>query len=166
MDFLNDPDLREVVVDFCKESNIIFDELEEILEGLEDRIDPKEFERFGQAIDRVMGAAKNINLDQVGVFCELGKIIGYKASQVKDEKLLSVVVAVMFDAVDLLKKMIHQVERESKCDLKTYNTEAFVTRLKWLSDKFKNIERASCGYQEEETLDQGNIDNLLDQLGL
>ena len=44
------------------------------------------------------------------------------------------------------------------------NTKAFATRLNWLSEKFKAIERASC--QIEGNLDQQSIDDLMQSLGL
>ena len=58
-------------------------------------------EQFGQIVDRVMGAAKSINAQEIGAFCELCKVIAYKASQTKDDRLLEVVVSILFDALFL-----------------------------------------------------------------
>jgi len=173
LDFLSDPSMREIVEDFCQEANDLFADLETSLDEFED--DPssaKSLETFGQVIDRIMGAAKSIGAHDIAMFCELGKIIGYKSSQTKDPALLSVVIAVLFDAVDLLKKMVAKIqsgEKDSK--LEGLSTEAFGSRLKWLSDKFKDIERASCTMEnsdpeDEKELDQNSIDDLMASLGL
>lgn len=169
MDLLNDPAMKEIVDGFCEEANDLFFQLEETLENLEDDpLNQKELEHFGQVIDRVMGAAKSIGATEIATFCELGKLIGYKSSQTKDEPLLNVVVAILFDTVDLLKKMITQLETGSEKQLDGLNTEAFVTRLRWLSDKFKNIDRSSCeiDHGSEKSLSQGSIDDLMASLGL
>lgn len=169
MDILNDPEMREIVEDFCDEALNLYDELDDVLDNLED--DPKnqkEMENFGQIIDRVMGAAKSIGADEIGKFCELGKVIGYKASQVDDEPLLEVVVAILFDANDLLKRMTNEIKTGESKGLESLNTQAFVTRLKWLSEKFKSIERASVAADaaEKKEIGQADIDNLLEDLGL
>ena len=168
MDMLNDPAMKEIVNDFCDESVELFNELEATLEVLED--DPtanKELENFGQIIDRVMGAARSVGAEEVATFCELGKTIGYKSSQVNDEALIEVVTAILFDSVDLLRKMIDQIKTGKAHALGGLNTKAFVTRLNWLSDKFKDIERSSCAYKEDsKNLSQSSIDDLMASLGL
>lgn len=169
MNLLDDPSMKEIVDDFCNESKALFAELEDCLEKLED--DPNEtaeLEKFGQVIDRIMGAAKSVGADDIATFCELGKTIGYKSSQIKDTALLEVVVAILFDSVEILKKMISKIQTKEDHGLKTINTDAFATRLRWLADKFKNIERSSVSYKEEEAqvLDQSSIDDLMSSLGL
>ncbi|MBF0298074.1 MAG: hypothetical protein HQK51_05100 [Oligoflexia bacterium] len=174
MSLFDDPNVdKELIMDFCKETNDLIVELEKILAELEKNPSQKGmFGQFGQKIDRIMGASKSFGLDEVATFCELGKTIGYKADQTTDDKLLNVVVAILFDAVYLLSKMIAQVKTGNSHVLKNLNTKAFVTRLKWLSDKFKHIERGSCVLTKEEeaknksSLDQSAIDDLMKSLGL
>jgi chemotaxis protein histidine kinase CheA len=169
MDFLNDPDMKEIVEDFGKEAKAIFGECEEELNLLEDDLTQKKhLEAFGQKIDRVMGAAKSIGLDEISLYCELGKTIGYKSSQGKDLALTEVVVAILFDSIDLLNKMVDALLLGKKELTANINLKAFGTRLHWLSAKFKDIERASCTVKEEEKsgMDQGGIDDLLKDLGL
>lgn len=170
MDMLNDPSMREIVEDFCKECFDLYDQLEEVLETLED--DPQTqgaLEKFGQIIDRIMGAAKSIGATDIATFCELGKIIGYKSSQTKEIPLLEIVVAVLFDSLDLLRKMTESIMNNKSKSMKNLSSAAFVTRLNWLSDKFKDIDRASCTIEAEQTNDnlkQNSIDDLLSSLGL
>ncbi|MBT3981221.1 MAG: hypothetical protein HOE90_07690 [Bacteriovoracaceae bacterium] len=175
MSLLDDPMMKEIVDEFCDEAADLFTQLEDILDEIEDH--PDKFsvglEQFGQIIDRVMGAAKSIGVDEVAKFCELGKIIGYKSSQVTDKKLQEIAVAVMFDTVDLLIKMNEKTRTGSDSSLKNLSTKTFPTRLHWLSEKFKDIDRASCSFDEKQSTDlskeedpQQSIDDLLNDLGL
>ena len=162
-------DDKEIIADFCIECDGLFSQLEILLEDLEGDIENSaKLEKFGQIIDRAMGAAKALEAEQIAAFCELGKIIGYKSSQVKDMNLRNVVVAVLFDTVDLLKKMIEGLKTGQNTLLKDLSPDAFVSRLKWLSEKFKDIERASVSFDTEDSVDlkQENIDDLMKQLGL
>ena len=105
MSMLLDPDMSEIIDDFCKESGAIYNELEQILDSYEDEHDSSKLEEFGQIIDRVMGAAKSVDATQTGLYCDLGKTISYKASQSMDQALLDIVVAVLFDTVKILQSM-------------------------------------------------------------
>jgi len=167
--------MKEIVDDFCKESMTLFAECKKLLEDAEDVDDASaELEKFGQTIDRVMGAAKSMGADEIGLFCELGKVISYKSSQVREASLLNIVVAVLFDAVDIVNKMVQQLHQGKTTGLDGINTQAFVTRLKWLSEKFKNIDRASCAIAgatpttigQGSAGDQVSLDDLINSLGL
>ena len=167
MNLLNDPSMKDVVVEFCNESTVLFNQLEEILEDFEDNpSNVSKLEEFGQIIDRVMGSAKTIGADDIAKFCELGKIIGYKSSQTKDQALLEVVAAIMLDAVELLKKMIIQIKDGNESTISQISSKAFVTRLKWLKEKFNDIERASCTPDSDKNMSQNSIDDLMSSLGL
>jgi superfamily II DNA/RNA helicase len=64
----------------------------------------------------------------------------------------------------MLRKM-NQALREGndKC-MNKLNTKVFATRLTWLSEKFKDIERSSCAINGN--LNQDSIDDLMKSLGL
>jgi len=167
MSLLNDPSMKEVVIEFCDESMALFEQLESILEDFEDdTTNVAKLEEFGQIIDRVMGSAKTIGADDIATFCELGKVIGYKSSQISDNALLEVVTAIMFDAIELLKKMINHIKSGSDSEVKNLSSKAFVTRLNWLKDKFNDIERASCAPDPTGNMSQTSIDDLMSSLGL
>lgn len=162
---LDDPSMKEIVIDFCIEAESLFDQLEECLQHLEENPNsPKELEKFGQIIDRIMGAAKSIGASEVAIFCELGKIIGYKSSQIKDIPLIEVVVAILYDSLDVLRKMITAIKEGNDSSMKKINPKALVTRLNWLSAKFKDIDRSSCTI--DGNLNQNSIDDLMQSLGL
>lgn len=167
MSILNDPSMKEIVDDFCEEANTLFDQLEKSLNLLE--INPsnsKELENFGQVIDRIMGAAKSIGANEIATFCQLGKVIGYKSSQIIDIPLIEVVVAILFDSLEMLRKMIEALKAGNDKCMNNLNTKAFVTRLNWLSEKFKNIERSSCSVEGDGNLSQNSIDDIMKSLGL
>ncbi|MDH4468704.1 MAG: hypothetical protein QE271_11660 [Bacteriovoracaceae bacterium] len=175
---LFDDSMKEIVLDFCKESDKFLNELEEILFALEEDLSQGHLlEKFGQVIDRIMGAAKALEFHKISTMCELGKIIGYKSSQINDQKLINIVVAVLFDSVEILKKMLKLVAESGEINITGISTSAFITRLKWLSEKFQHIERASVTIgdanivsKEEPKSSTGNvqdsIDDLLKELGM
>jgi chemotaxis protein histidine kinase CheA len=165
MSLINDPSMKEIVIDFCNEADSLFDELEHTLSTVEE--DPnqsKELEKFGQIIDRIMGAAKSIGANEISTFCELGKVIGYKSSQIREIPLIEIVVAVLFDSIHMLRKMNQSLREGHSQSMNKLNTKAFATRLTWLSNKFKDIDRASCTF--ESNLSQNSIDYLMKSLGM
>ena len=130
MNMLNDPSMKEIVIDFCNEADALFDQLEGSLNILEDRSSKsEELEKFGQIIDRIMGAAKSIGAIEIATFCELGKLIGYKSSQIKDVPLIEVVIAILFDSLHMLRKMILAIRDGNNNSMSKLNTKAFGTRL-------------------------------------
>ena len=75
--------------------------------------------------------------------------------------------AVLFDSLDIMKQLLTNLREGSKQNLQQINTKAFVTRLNWLSEKFKDIERSSVAYKNNnDQLSQNSIDDLLKTLGL
>lgn len=165
MSMINDPSMKEIIIDFCDEAEGLFNQLEHSLELTEENpAVTKELEKFGQIIDRIMGAAKSIGATEIATFCELGKIIGYKSSQIKDIPLIEVVVAILFDSLHMLRKMVTALREGNDRSMVKLNTKAFGTRLNWLSAKFKDIDRASCAI--EGPLNQNSIDDLMQSLGL
>jgi chemotaxis protein histidine kinase CheA len=168
-EMLNDPEMKEVVDDFCSESEELFNQCVDFLEQYEDDNSKMNLlEKFGQTIDRVMGAAKSLGLNTMGTYCELGKTISYKASQSMDKALLEIVVAVLFDTMDILEEMNDNVLKSKEEKAHNVNLEKFATRLHWLADKFADIERASVSIDtsENKLTDQSDIDKLLSDLGL
>ena len=167
MNFNDDPLMKEIVDEFCNETSDLLDLLDNSLRLIEeDTSNLKELEKFGQVIDRIMGAAKSIGATEMATFCELGKAIGYKSSQINEKALIEVVVAVLFDALELLKKMNSFLKAGDDKSMSKLNNKAFLTRLNWLCEKFKDIERSSCTVTDDVTLNQKSIDELMKSLGL
>lgn len=167
MSELKNPDMKEIIEEFCNESDELIDLLYSSLDDFEETSNTQALEQFGQIIDRIMGAAKSIGAQRTGHFCELGKIIGYKSSQVNDPQLLKITHAVLSDNVSIVESMLQNIRNIQEEKVEGTSLEAFASRLKWLSEKFKHIERASVAVVQKKTqMEQGSIDDLLKDLGL
>lgn len=143
---LDDPEIRK---DFCDESQQLLTEMEEVLEAYENNPkDLKKLATFGQLIDRMMGAAKNLSLDNFGRYCELGKAIGYKASQSGNLALNAMAAGILIDTVDFLHQMVDSI-RIGASNPSIQDVDTFIGRLKILAEKFKHIERSSVSADEK-----------------
>lgn len=160
---LKDPDMEEAVAEFIDESNDLIEKMEDILEQFEDDTSNTALlEKFGQQIDRIMGAAKSLGADKTGTICELGKIIGYKSSQSNDQTLLQIVCGFLFDTIEVLQELIDSIDSSREENIKSFNIDKFIERLIWLKDKFSHIERASVAIGNDAVLsDINQLKNLL-----
>lgn len=138
-----DPEMKDVVIEFCNESDGLIAEMEKELESFEENLNKNHLEKFGSLIDRIMGAAKTLEIAQIGIFCELGKTIGYKSSQSDNMELLKITASILMDATEILNQMVTSVREGKNLSEEKIDTAAFATRLKWLSEKFKDIARGS-----------------------
>lgn len=145
----NDPDMVELVDGFCDESDALIRELNIILEKFEGDFNRKHLETFGQVIDRIMGAAQSLGADEIGKFCEMGKMIGYKASQANDPQLLKLASPILLDAVELIQTMVTHLRNKQNQTKENLPLEAFSSRLKWYLEKFKDIERSSVAIKKK-----------------
>lgn len=145
----NDPDMMELVTGFCDESDGLIKELNQSLEKFEEDLNRKHLETFGQVIDRMMGAAQSLGAEDVGKFCEMGKMIGYKASQASDPELLKLASPILMDAVELITTMINHLRNGQNQTKENLPLEAFASRLKWYLEKFKDIERSSVAIKKK-----------------
>lgn len=163
--------MREIVIEFCNESDELLEQLRDTLDEFEDKPENhKLLEEFGQTVDRIMGASKTLGLNDLGHLCQMGKIIGYKGSQVKERPLQEISGGVLFDLCDLIEVLLNNI-REGKED-HDFNLEAFKGRLQWLASKFKHIERSSCSFDEEQAKQTqtsktttAELDRLINQFG-
>lgn len=91
---LNDSGIEiddEFLRSFLDESQEVLDELKLCIHCFREVSDKHYFEEYGQKIDRIMGAAYTLSLNDVGNLARFGKELGYKASQITDlGKLLTV----------------------------------------------------------------------------
>lgn len=160
--------MDEIIEEFCIESKALLEEAEDFLNTAEEGVlAKKNLEDFGQRIDRIMGSAKTIamtngskNLQSIGLIAELGKVIGYKGSQIKEEALYQIVVAFLFDALDALKALFKALEQgkiDSDMDFKV-----LLDRLRWISTKFD----ASLSGTLKISSPEEEVRELLKRLGL
>lgn len=132
---------KELIKGFCEETDTLLKDLIRITEIFEDTQKPELLEEFGQVIDRIMGAAYTLELEEIGRFCELGKKIGYKASQTTDSKLLKLAGPILADTTEILSTMIKDLNRKEQESNARVQLEAFKSRLKWFLEKFQDINR-------------------------
>jgi chemotaxis protein histidine kinase CheA len=136
-------DMKELVETFCNESDELIKELNQILNLYQEEFNPLHLEKFGQIIDRIMGAAQSLGAMEIGKFCEMGKMIGYKSSQAENRQLLELASPILLDAVEMVASMVTQLRKGERTTKENLPIEAFSSRLKWFLEKFSDIERAS-----------------------
>lgn len=82
---------KEFLDSFLSESFEVLASLKELVSQFSKVEDNHLFETYGQNVDRIMGAAFTLSLNELGELAKMGKELGYKAGQVNDlPKLLSV----------------------------------------------------------------------------
>lgn len=162
---INDPDMFEIVLEFCDESETLLEQCLNCLEEFED--DPTQtpfLEKYRQIIDRMMGAAATLGFNEIASLCEMGKIIGYKSSQGDQQALNEMACGILMDLTDLLEILVTNLkEKKNEHD---FDIPSFSSRLQWLADKFKHIERASCDFEAEddEAISSSELDDLISGL--
>jgi hypothetical protein len=167
---------NEILKEFQSESKELISQLLEILEGCEgDFSQVKRLEQYGQIVDRIMGAAKSLEVmlggsnsfvAKIGDYSALCKAVGYKASQIKDNaQFYDVCVAFLFDATEMLMEMI-EGNFDEKLPMKELFSSTFRDRLKWVSDQFGAEYRASVAVGTPTKAGRDEIDLLLEKLGL
>lgn len=130
----------EILESFCAETHSLLEHLIKITNEFEETNDVRLLEDFGQIMDRIMGAAYTLNLQEIGRFCELGKKIGYKASQTTDKNLVRLAGPILADGAEILLAMVQGlIKKEALPESETLK--AFRDRLKWFLDKFQDIDR-------------------------
>lgn len=164
---------KTILNDFVLESLNLVDQCLELLESIEQ--DPSEVERlseFANLIDRVMGGAKSLALGAspehalhlIGDYCAICKSVGYQGSRIQNnDQLYSVTVALLLDAVEMVKTLFQKLE-VSRSELKKIFTTTFLDRLKWISFQFDEMDKKTRGAGDK--MQQNEIDELLKKLGL
>lgn len=146
--------MDEILKEFCLETNSIISELVSILEVLESKPDDyKALEVFGQKVDRIMGAAKSLELHKMGEISELCKTISYKSAQSKNIELVTIVAAFLFEAVEVLQEMTSSLEKGLSEEISPISVKTVLSRLEFVSNKLVNIQRSSVAINDKELLE-------------
>lgn len=167
---------KEIVEDFVAESKTLIEELLDLLEGIEgDFSRVKDLSTYGNNVDRIMGGAKNLALlseenhalNMISDYAALCKAVGYQASQIRDnEQFFDICVALLLDATETLEVLLEHINDSAKVLIEII-PEAFIERLRWVSQQFSDEYSVSVGTGETNTkLQQSEIDDLLKKLGL
>lgn len=169
--------MDEIVVEFKDESKKLVDEMLEILEEVDGQFNHRFLlENYGQMVDRIMGGAKNLalaiensdNIAKIGKYAELCKLVGYKCSQVENEQLFTVAVALLLDATEMLQDMVKNLGTSHEVDITSLLNNTFLDRLSWVATKFDESLRGSVAVNKGDVQkkSQEQIDTLLKQLGI
>lgn len=171
--------MDELLVDFRNESETLVAQMTAILEDVEtDFSKIKGLEQYGQIADRIMGGSKSLLMaitdNQAAVktisnYTELCKAVGYQASQiVENDNLLTIVIALLLDATELLQSLVTNLGTEKQAEIKEIISETLLARLKWASEQFDKNLRVSVAVEKQPSgkLNQDQINALLKQLGL
>jgi hypothetical protein len=172
---------KELVEEFQRESKDLISQMTEILEACEsDFKQVKSLENYGQLVDRIMGAAKSLQvletkapdepptlLENIGNYAEICKAVSYKASQISsNEQFYNICVALLLDGTEVLETMVLGVSGGG-LKLKDLFSLTFLDRLKWVSTQFAADVRATLSLDKQKTkMKQDDIDDLLKKLGL
>lgn len=159
----------ELLQGFKEESTGILNELKAVIEKLEDvttEFPVALMQDFSQKIDRIMGAAKTIamedpshlGLQRISALAELCKHIGYKAAEQKELKLVPIFTAFWSDVITITEDLIGALSDATKTAEVTSNfTPVLLRRLEWLKKKVV-LPNAQSGNTQQE------IDRLIASL--
>jgi citrate synthase len=171
---------KEIVEEFLNESKSLIEDLVELLESIEgDFSQVKKLADYGNNVDRIMGGAKSLALmappehaiHLIADYSALCKAVGYKASQINNnEKFYDICVAILLDATENLRELLNNIFEDVN-KLKEEIPEAFIERLRWVSQQFNESYSMSVGLGSADAKDpakmkQSEIDDLLKKLGL
>lgn len=169
---------KDIVEDFVSESKSLIEELLNLLESIEgDFSQVRKLSDYGNNVDRIMGGAKSLALlappdhalHMIADYAALCKAVGYKASQITDnEQFFNICVGLLLDATENLSHLIQNVN-QSVFLLKETIPQAFIERLRWVSNQFSESYSISVGTGSSAgtpNLHQSDIDDLLKKMGL
>jgi hypothetical protein len=128
---------------FLEESFIVIDHLKDCLKQFSDSGNPDYFEKFGQQVDRLMGAAYTLSLNFFGDLSKMGKEIGYKSSQLVDIEKLLVVQSLLSQLVKALDRILKQFKKGIYPDMSEFRP--LMERLEEASKGLGNL-RATVKY--------------------
>lgn len=101
----------DLLASFLMESTEVVTNLKIFLTDFTDPSQNVCFEKFGQQIDRIMGAAYTLSLNEVGNLAKLGKELGYKASQVEEVGKLITVQSLLSQLVRALESILKGIKK-------------------------------------------------------
>ena len=119
---------------FLEESIVVMGNLKKFLKLFIENEDPKNFEQFGQQVDRLMGAAYTLSLNFFGELSKMGKEIGYKSSQLNEIEKLLVIHSLLSQLVKTLNAILKQYKKDLNPD-----TSEFHPLLERLQEANRNL---------------------------
>lgn len=112
---------QDFIDSFLIESMEVLHNLKIFVNSFESASDNHYFEKYGQQVDRIMGAAFTLSLNEIGELTKLGKELGYKASQVHDINKLISVQSILSQLNRALESIFLQFKNRKRPDYTEYN---------------------------------------------
>lgn len=113
---------RDFLKFFLEESDVVMRNLKNFLKLFLVSEDPKQFEQFGQQVDRLMGAAYTLSLNFFGDLSKMGKEIGYKSSQLTEIEKLLVIQSLLSQLVKSLSAILKQYKKDINPDYSEFHS--------------------------------------------
>lgn len=166
----------DIIKEFVIESKSVIKDSTAVLDKVEgEMVQSKKLQEYGNLVDRIMGGAKSIAatappdhaVNLLSDYAALCKAVGYKASQITDnEQFFDICVALLQDATETLDSLLDNLDK-SPIELRNLISNAFLERLRWVSNKFSKEYNASVGVSNSgaKSLEQSEIDNLMNKMG-
>ncbi len=138
-----------ILKDFADESKQLLKELETVVERLEVATGtfPEELlTEFAQKIDRIMGAAKtlqlmdpsHLGLASIGKLAELCKSIGYKAAEKKNLSLMPFFAAFWAETIETIDELLDQLQNLARTrEIAESFPKVLQNRLAWLKARIE-----------------------------
>jgi hypothetical protein len=101
---------------FILESQKLLSEMKLDIDSFREPTDNYLFEQYGQKVDRIMGAAFTLSLNEVGRLALFGKELGYKSSQISDTGKLLVIHSLLSQLHKMLDKVIKGFRKGNRTD--------------------------------------------------
>jgi len=108
---------KEFLEMFVDESELILLDLKKYLASFKEPEDVHYFEKYGQQIDRLMGAAYTLSLNFIGDLAKMGKEIGYKSTQLNDPKKIIVIHSLLGQLHRALESLIRSLRNGIQPDV-------------------------------------------------
>ena len=141
---MNDP---EMILSFMQEVQAINEELKTItsLQMKVKLMDPKLFENYGQAIDRIYGTAMTLGYSELGKYTKAMKDVCYLCSHYNHEIGQKKVLRMMIECNDILDRVPSCLVNKEEFKKLSRLFLVEVTKAERLAKiEFSNIQRKSC----------------------
>ena len=153
--FMTSPIDPSILEQFKQESRQLLGELAAIVEQLEDagnRFPAELLRDFAQKVDRVMGAAKTIQmmapavsgLERIGKLAELCKAVGYKAAEKPLPQLIPIFAAFWGETIEVMLDLLAHLGDDSKiAEISARTSAVLQKRLEWLTASVSSLTTTS-----------------------
>jgi hypothetical protein len=101
---------------FLEESVEVVSHLKNFVKSFKKINDKHFFEKFGQQVDRIMGAAYTLSLTSIGDLSRMGKELGYKSTEVNDIEKLLVIQSLLAQLAKALDKIMKDLKKGKQFD--------------------------------------------------